>query len=150
MIFVVFFSFARQIRLWPLLSSHWMQYDLSYWQRKTGKVRFSAVLILYKLRFLLIFRWCSFTAAISIFLQTKFTTSTWHNNEILASPRSSVEGEINARQIITPLEFVESNCENIIETSLAFSCCEYRVTSTNYQCHLQTVEVCLSTLQELE
>jgi hypothetical protein len=66
-------------------------------------------------------------------------------------PTSShrLEG-VNARWIIAPPEFAENSCENITEISSAISLCEPCVTSTNYQCHLETVEVCLSRLQELE
>jgi hypothetical protein len=63
---------------------------------------------------------------------------------------SRVEGAINDRQIITPPEFVENNCENIVKISPAFNYCEHCITSTNYQWHLETVEVCLTSLQELE
>jgi hypothetical protein len=61
-----------------------------------------------------------------------------------------VEGVINARLIITPTKCVESNCEDIAEGSQAFSCSEQYIRSTNYECHLETVEVFLSRLQELE
>jgi hypothetical protein len=61
-----------------------------------------------------------------------------------------VEGTTSARRIITPPEFVQSSCENIVESSSTFSCCENCNTSTNYECHLETIEVCLSRLQDLE
>jgi hypothetical protein len=61
-----------------------------------------------------------------------------------------VEGAIKARWIITPPEYIASTCVNIGESWPAFCCCEHCVTSTNYQCHLETVEVCLSRLQELK
>jgi hypothetical protein len=61
-----------------------------------------------------------------------------------------IKRTINARRIITPPEFVESSCGNIAEISPGFSWCEYYISSTNYQCHLQIIEVCLRRLQGLE
>jgi hypothetical protein len=49
-----------------------------------------------------------------------------------------------AMRIITLPEFVDSSCENIIESSLtAFSWCEYCITSNIYQSRLEILEVCL-------
>jgi hypothetical protein len=56
-----------------------------------------------------------------------------------------VQGDINVRRIITPPVFIESSCENIVESRR-----EHCITSTNYWCHLDSVEVCLRRLQELE
>jgi hypothetical protein len=61
-----------------------------------------------------------------------------------------VKGTLNAKRLIKPPEFVESTFGNIAAISLAFGCCEHSISSTNYQCHLETIEVCLSRLQELE
>jgi hypothetical protein len=65
-------------------------------------------------------------------------------NEFFVLRIVGVEGAINARRIMSS-KFVESSHENIAE-----SCCEQFVASTNCQCNLETIEVCLSRLQELE
>jgi hypothetical protein len=62
----------------------------------------------------------------------------------------TVAGKINVRRIITSAVFIASNYENILEISSASSWCEQFMTSTSYQGHLETVEVCLSRVQELE
>jgi hypothetical protein len=43
-------------------------------------------------------------------------------------------------------EFVASSGENIVEISSAFSCCEHSITSTIYQCDLETLEDSLRSL----
>jgi hypothetical protein len=61
-----------------------------------------------------------------------------------------VEGANKSRRIITPPEFVESSCKNNVEIWPEFSCCEHCIMSTNKKRRLETYEVCLSRLQELE
>jgi hypothetical protein len=51
------------------------------------------------------------------------------------------KGAVNARRIITPPEFVESKCENFVENSSAFNCCEHYITSTTTSATLETIEV---------
>jgi hypothetical protein len=51
---------------------------------------------------------------------------------------------------MTPPTSVECFCGNIVQSSSVFSYCEHCITSTNCQCRLETFEICLSRLQELE
>jgi hypothetical protein len=65
-------------------------------------------------------------------------------NEIFVLRIVGIEGASNARRIMSS-KFVESGHENIGD-----SCCEQFVTTISCQCNLETIEVCLSRLQELE
>lgn len=62
----------------------------------------------------------------------------------------TVDGTVNARWIIKTPAFIESSRGNIVEISAAFSWSEHCITSTNYQCHVDSPEVCFSNLQELK